>query len=86
MVLVGLLSPELSFSSPTVIRRQLDILGSYGGNYSNMEACLDLIAKGLLVPQVVEGNMKDFPTILDDLHHGKVKGRVVLVPEDVKNV
>lgn len=63
-------------------RKQLDILGSYAGTKTDVEACLDLIANGHLVPQVREGKMSDFPKILKDLHEGKFKGRMVLVPDD----
>lgn len=83
VVVVGLLGPELSFLTSKVVRKQLSVLGSYAGTISDVEACLDLIAKGQLVPQVGEATMKDFPAILEDLHHGKFKGRIVLVPEDL---
>lgn len=81
IVIVGLLGPDLSFATGTIVRKQLNILGSYGGTLSNIEACLDLIQKGVLVPQVTKGKMKDFPTILDDLHHGKIQGRMVMLPD-----
>lgn len=58
------------------------MLGSYAGTIADVKACLDLIAGGHLVPQVSEADMKDFPSILEDLHHGKFKGRIVLVPDD----
>jgi len=79
--MVGLLSPELTFRTATIVRKQLNILGSYGGTCSDIEACLDLIANGVLVPQVTTASMRDFPTILDDLHNGKVKSRIALIPE-----
>ncbi|KAK4941748.1 hypothetical protein LTR10_018352 [Elasticomyces elasticus] len=84
VVLVGLLSSELLIPSQSVVRRQLSILGSYAGTIFDVEACLDLIAKGVLVPQVIEGSMRDFPTILEDLHHGKIKGRIALIPEGLE--
>ncbi|OQV08477.1 hypothetical protein CLAIMM_12742 [Cladophialophora immunda] len=83
IVLVGLLSPELPLASPIVVRRQLNILGSYGGTIQDVEACLDLIQKNVIVPQVVTGSLKDFPALLEDLHHGKIKGRVVMIPEEL---
>lgn len=84
IVLVGLLSSELAFPTRSVVRRQLNILSSYAGTTADIEACLQLIAKGVLVPQVEEASMEHFPTILHDLHHGKIKGRIALVPEDMK--
>ncbi|KAK6380126.1 hypothetical protein LTS17_005314 [Exophiala oligosperma] len=84
VVLVGLINPSISFSSLVPITKQLDVLGSYGGTSSDLEASLDLIAKGVITPQVETGHMKDFPQILDDLHNGKIKSRIVLVPEGVE--
>ncbi|KIW20725.1 hypothetical protein PV08_01302 [Exophiala spinifera] len=81
VVLVGLINPSMSFNSFVPITKRLDILGSYGGTSADLEASLDLIAKGVITPQVETGEMKDFPKILDDLHHGKIKSRIVLVPE-----
>lgn len=84
IVVVGLLGPELSFATGTIVRRQLNIMGSYGGSIHNIKDCLDLIQKGILVPQVTRGSMKDFPALLDDLHHGKITGRMVMLPDDQK--
>jgi propanol-preferring alcohol dehydrogenase len=84
VVVVGLLSPELSFRGPAVVRKQISILGSYGGTCSDIEACLDLIAKGKLVPQVTTGSLKDFPQLLEDLHEGKIKSRIALIPEGME--
>ncbi|KIW88091.1 uncharacterized protein Z519_11201 [Cladophialophora bantiana CBS 173.52] len=81
IVLVGLLSPELPLACPIVVRRQLNILGSYGGTIQDVEACLDLIQKHVIIPHVVTESLKDFPTLLEDLHHGKIKGRVAMIPE-----
>lgn len=86
VVIVGLLSPELPLSVPTIVRKHLRILGSYGGTLSDVEACLDLISKGVLVPQVDTASLKDFPTILEDLHEGKVKSRIALIPEGMEEV
>jgi propanol-preferring alcohol dehydrogenase len=47
---------------------------------TDLKECIKLIASGDLKPQVETAKMEDFPKILDDLHHGKVKSRVALVP------
>lgn len=82
VVSVGLLSSELSIPTSKMVRRQLSMLGSYAGTISDVKECLDLISQGHLVPQVEERSMRDFPTILEDLHQGKFKGRIVLIPEN----
>ncbi|KAK5461074.1 hypothetical protein LTS15_003137 [Exophiala xenobiotica] len=84
VVLVGLLNPGISFNSQPAVTKQIDILCSYGGTFSDVEASLDLIAKGVITPQVETGSMKDFPRILDDLHNGKIKSRIALVPEGIE--
>ncbi|EXJ61037.1 hypothetical protein A1O7_05190 [Cladophialophora yegresii CBS 114405] len=81
IIVVGLLSPEISLATGTIVRKQLSILGSYGGTIDNIKDCLNLIQNGALVPQISRGKMKDFPTILDDLHAGKIVGRMVMLPE-----
>lgn len=83
-MLVGLLNPSFAVNSLPIITNQLDVFGSYGGTYLDLEASLDLIAKGIVKPQVETGSMKDFPRILDDLHHGKIKSRIALVPEGIE--
>ncbi|KIX99557.1 uncharacterized protein Z520_05133 [Fonsecaea multimorphosa CBS 102226] len=85
VVLVGLLSPEVPLTSPIVVRRELNILGSYAGTIQDVEACLDLIKRKVIVPQVVKGSLKHFPTLLEDLHHGKIKGRVAMIPEGLES-
>lgn len=81
VVLVGLLDPNLSFHSVNAVRKQLNILCSYGGTYSDVRASLDLVAKGVIRPQVETGNLAEFPKVLADLHAGKIKSRIALVPE-----
>jgi propanol-preferring alcohol dehydrogenase len=81
VVLVGLLDPNLSFHSVNAIRKQLNILCSYGGTYSDVQASLDLVARGVIKPQVETGHLAEFPKVLADLHAGKIKSRIALVPE-----
>ena len=47
---------------------------------AELQACLDLIARGVLQPQVETGDMGDFPDVLKRLHEGGVKSRIALVP------
>ena len=46
----------------------------------DLKQCLKLIASGDLRPQVVNGKLIEFPKALDDLHHGRVRSRIALVP------
>lgn len=79
---VGLLGPELTLHNSLAVRKKLTILCSYGGIYEDVVDCLDLISQGKLRPQVETGNLKDFPSVLESLHEGKIKSRIALVPED----
>ena len=84
LVQVGLLSATntLSINNTLAIRKQLSILCSYGGTMPDLEACLGLIAAGKLKPQVERKRMEEFPRVLKDLHEGKVRSRVALVPDE----
>ncbi|KAK5064446.1 hypothetical protein LTR84_000279 [Exophiala bonariae] len=85
VVLIGLLNPNLSFHSVEAVRKQLNILCSYGGTHVDLRASLDLVAKGIIKPQVETGRLEDFPKVLADLHAGKIKSRIALVPEGVSD-
>ena len=61
------------------IRKRLTIIFSYGGQLRDLEEVLDLIAKGSIHPQIEDGRLQDFPTVLKDLCDGKIKARVALV-------
>ncbi|KIX94010.1 uncharacterized protein Z520_10347 [Fonsecaea multimorphosa CBS 102226] len=84
VVLVGLLSGEVTIPSFVAVRKQLDILCSYGGTVEDLVASLDLISRGVITPQVETGSMADFPKVLEDLHAGRVKSRIALVPEGMQ--
>lgn len=53
---------------------------NYGGQYQDVVEVLDLIAKKAVRPQVEIGDLKDFPKVLQDLHEGKIKSRMALIP------
>lgn len=61
------------------IRKRLSIVFSYGGQLRDLEEVLGLIAQGAIQPQVEEGRLEDFPTVLKDLCDGKIKARISLV-------
>jgi len=57
----------------------LSYIFSYGGQVEDLKEVLDLIAKGVIRPQVQPGKLEDFPTVLKDLEDGKVEARVALL-------
>ena len=60
------------------IRKRLAFIFSYGGQREDLEALLDLMSKGVIMPQVEESRLEDFPKVLQDLCDGKVKARIAL--------
>lgn len=79
MVCIGTLNTENTIDMKIGIRKRLSIIFSYGGQLKDLEAALDLIAQGVLRPQVETGRLEEFPTALKDLCDGNVKARVALL-------
>jgi propanol-preferring alcohol dehydrogenase len=77
---VGTLSNETVVDPKICIKKRLTVLFNYGGQYSDVVEVLDLISKGIIRPQVENGKLEDFPKVLKDLHEGKIKSRMALIP------
>lgn len=78
---VGSLDTENTVHMKIGTRKRLSYIFSYGGQVSDLEQVLKLIAEGVLRPQVEQGKLKDFPKVLRNLCDGKVKARVALMHE-----
>lgn len=78
-----MMAEYMTLHSQTTVLKHVDVLGSMGGTVADMEAGLDLIARGALVPQVELDKLSNLPEVLDRLHHGKVKSRIVLIPDGI---
>ncbi|KAJ6183965.1 hypothetical protein N7519_005266 [Penicillium mononematosum] len=63
------------------IRKRLSIIFTYGGQYRDLVEVLDLIAKGVIQPQVELGKLQDFPRVLKELGEGNIKDRIALVSD-----
>jgi propanol-preferring alcohol dehydrogenase len=59
-------------------RKRLSYIFSYGGQVRDLEQVLDLIQRKVIQPQVQEGKLRDFPTILKSLCEGEFTGRMAL--------
>lgn len=79
-VLVGQMEPELPLMNTLCCIKRLEILFSFSGQIDDLRECLDLIQKGIIVPQVETDSMDMFPRLLNDLHHGKITSRMALIP------
>ncbi|KIW79867.1 hypothetical protein Z517_06482 [Fonsecaea pedrosoi CBS 271.37] len=82
IVLVGMFEDSVTFYHRRGIRKGLNVLCSLGGTYADAAKGLELVSAGVISPQVELRSLFDLPQALYDLDCGKVKGRIVLVPED----
>lgn len=81
VVLVGLLSPKATVLPGLLVTNVLTLKGTFCGTVDGLRECLDLIAQGIVKPQVVERSINDLPQVLRELDDGKVRGRQVLMPD-----
>jgi len=83
-VLVGLHGGELVHPLPPIAQRAIGIVGSYVGNLQELRELLALAKKGKLKPLPVSTRPGDEANAaLEDLHAGRIIGRVVLDFESV---
>ena len=65
------------------IVKRLTILHTFGGHSADIVEGMELISKGHLTPRVETASLKEFSKLLKDLHEGKIKSRIALIPESV---
>lgn len=81
IVVCGLMGGDITLSLPTLPLRPLCIEGSYVGTLSELRELVDLVQRTGMKPIPVSRRpMSQVNQAMDDLHHGKVIGRTVLVP------
>ncbi|KAJ5116542.1 hypothetical protein N7456_000890 [Penicillium angulare] len=76
---VGTLDRTNELDMKMGIRKRLSIIFTYGGQYQDIVEVLDLIANGVISPQVEMGRLQDFPEVLKVLGEGNIKDRIALV-------
>lgn len=81
LVLVGLFAQQLPLITLAVVMKEIHIQCAYNGTRQELIECLDLIVKGIVSPRVEVGSIKDLPRVLEDLEAGKIKSRMVLLPD-----
>jgi D-arabinose 1-dehydrogenase-like Zn-dependent alcohol dehydrogenase len=78
-VLVGLHGGELTHPLPPIAQRAIGIVGSYVGNLQELKEVVALAKKKKLRPMPVETRPAEAANrALEDLHAGRIVGRVVL--------
>lgn len=72
--------PPGEFPAPIfdIVLKGLTIRGSIVGTRQDMEEALDFYARGLIHPTYSKRPLDDINAILDEMHHGKIDGRVVI--------
>ncbi|KAK4149217.1 chaperonin 10-like protein [Chaetomidium leptoderma] len=82
LLCIGSIDAENTVHMKTGTRKRLSYIFSYGGQVGDLKEVLDLIAKGVIRPQVQPGKLADFPTVLKNLEDGKIEGRVALLQDE----
>lgn len=82
LILVGLYGGAASWPLPLIAVKAVTISGSLVGNLDELRELIKLMKTGSLQPQAVTCcPMHHLNHTLDDLRHGRLIGRAVLVPE-----
>ncbi|MBP8535676.1 zinc-binding dehydrogenase [Streptomyces sp. MK37H] len=80
VVMVGLGTKTTTFSNGSLIRKSVQLRGSYGASKDEYRQVLGFIADGRIEPIVEEIPFADLNQGLDRLRHGKVRGRLITRP------
>ena len=72
--------PPGDFPAPIfdVVLKGLTIRGSIVGTRQDMVEALDFYARGLIHPTFSKRNLDDINAVFEEMHHGKIDGRVVI--------
>lgn len=72
--------PPGEFPAPIfdIVLKGLTIRGSIVGTRQDMEEALDFYARGLIHPTYSKRPLGDINAVFDEMHHGKIDGRVVI--------
>ncbi|KAA8917733.1 hypothetical protein TRICI_000120 [Trichomonascus ciferrii] len=81
IVPVGLASTVLEINQHPASQREIEIISTFWGTSAELMECLDLVAKGVVNPQVETCHLEDVHDILHKLEHNKIKSRTVIVPK-----
>lgn len=81
IVVCGLMGGDITLSLPTLPLRPLRLEGSYVGTLNELQELVALVKhSGMKAIPVSRRPLQEVNQAIDDLHHGRVIGRTVLVP------
>ena len=72
---------EVQVSTAELVAREISIVGSFVGTFTDLVEITNLTERGELVSEVLTYPLSDANRALQDLAKGKVIGRAVLIPE-----
>lgn len=82
--ITGLMANSLNISPVRTMIKNLTVKTSYFATKSDLEIVLQAIADGKLRPRVEERPFSECAQVLHDMHAGKLKNRVAIVPDAVR--
>jgi D-arabinose 1-dehydrogenase-like Zn-dependent alcohol dehydrogenase len=81
IVICGLMGGDLTLALPVIPMRPLTIQGSYVGTLQELEELVSLVKRTQMKSIPVSTRpLEQANTAMQDLHHGRIIGRTVLVP------
>ena len=81
IVICGLMGGDLTLALPVIPMRPLTLQGSYVGTLQELQELVALVKRTKMAPiPVTRRPLAEANAALQDLHHGRVVGRKVLVP------
>jgi D-arabinose 1-dehydrogenase-like Zn-dependent alcohol dehydrogenase len=81
IVVCGLMGGDLTLSLPTIPMRPITLQGSYVGTLDELRELVELVRRTKMAPiPVTRRPLDEADAALQDLHHGRIVGRTVLVP------
>lgn len=81
IVICGLMGGDLTLALPVIPMRPLTLQGSYVGTLQELQELVDLVKRtGMKAIPVNTRPLAEANAAMQDLHHGRVVGRTVLVP------
>lgn len=81
IVICGLMGGDLTLALPVIPMRPLTLQGSYVGTLQELQELVGLVKRTKMSPiPVTRRPLAEANAALQDLHHGRIVGRTVLVP------
>ncbi|KAI6825882.1 hypothetical protein KC340_g12263 [Hortaea werneckii] len=81
IVQVGLLAQHAPLIPGYIVMHAKTIKGNYNGSLESFAEVMELMGQGVLKPKLETGSIEDLPQVLRDLDEGKVRTRMVLLPD-----